>query len=193
MLRGLDAFNKWLEKVLEWVLLGLLGLFLSLILYQVVSRNLPVLPTIYWTEEFSRFSFQWAIMLGTALGVYHFDHFVLDAFPKNSRIDRFTRYSREIVLVIIAVFFIWSGWEFAETGWRRRSTAAQLPMFWVYVCFFASGVLMALFSLQRLLTLVTKGLDALEHELNASPPEEVALQESDAVPSIAVDTQSEDR
>ena len=70
-------------------------------------------------------------MLGTALGVYHSDHFVLDAFPKNSRMDRFTRYLREFVLFVIAIFFVWSGAEFAETGGRRRSTAAQLPMCWI--------------------------------------------------------------
>ncbi|WP_305988817.1 TRAP transporter small permease [Roseibium sp. MMSF_3544] len=193
MLRGLDTFNRGLEKVLEWVLLALLAFFLSLILYQIVSRNLPVLPPIYWTEEFSRFAFQWTIMLGTALGVYHSDHFVLDAFPKNSRMDRFTRYLREIVLVLIAIFFIWSGWEFAETGWRRRSTAAQLPMFWIYVCFFTAGVVMALFMLQRVLTLLTKGLDKMELELNSLPPEEIALREGDLDPDGPLRHKDEDR
>ena len=47
MLRGLDAINRRLEELLEWALLCLLALILSLILYQVVSRNLPVLPQIY--------------------------------------------------------------------------------------------------------------------------------------------------
>jgi len=193
MLNGLDAVNRRVEKAIEWALLGLLGFFLCLILYQVISRNLPVLPPIYWAEEFSRFSFQWAIMLGTALGVYHSDHFVLDAFPQNSRMDRFTRYLREFVLVIIALFFIWSGWEFAETGWRRRSTAAQLPMFWIYACFFAAGVFMALFMLQRILTLLTKGLDTMEQELNSLPPEELALREGDLDPNGPLRYQDEER
>lgn len=192
MLNRLDALNRRLEKTLELTLLALLGVFLCLIFYQVVSRNIPILPTVYWAEEFSRFSFQWAIMLGTALGVYHSDHFVLDAFPQNSKTDRFTRYLREVILLVIAVFFIWAGWEFADSGWRRKSTAAQLPMFWVYICFFTTGVLMLLFMLQRILTIATKGLDAMERELNSLPPEEIALREGDTDPDGPLRHQDEE-
>lgn len=179
---ALRRFNSGMERAIEFVLLLLLAFFLSLILYQVVSRNLPVLPPIYWTEEFSRFAFQWTIMLGTALGVYHADHFVLDAFPKNSRLDRIARRTREFVLFAIAIFFIVKGWEFAETGWRRKSTAAQLPMFWIYSSFFVCGVIMLVFKAERLWLLVTRGVDEMERELNSIPPEELALREGDMDP-----------
>ncbi|MEO1199139.1 MAG: TRAP transporter small permease [Pseudomonadota bacterium] len=179
---ALDTFNRAIEKIIEYVLLLLLGFFLCLILYQVLSRNLPVLPPIYWTEEFSRFAFQWTVMLGTALGVYHADHFVLDAFKRGSRLDRFTRYVREFVLVGIAIFFIVKGWEYAETGWRRTSTAAKMPMFYVYVTFFVCGVIMLLFKIQRIWMLLTQGLDAMEEALNSAPPEEIALREGDLDP-----------
>lgn len=182
MLHGLHILNSRLEKVLEWLLLALLALFLILILYQVISRNFAVLPPIYWTEEISRFSFQWTIMLGTALGVYHSDHFVLDAFPKGSRIDIFCRYLREIVLLGIAVFLIVAGWEFAQSGWRRHSTAAQLPMFWIYVSFTVCGVLMALFMVERLLILATRGLKPMEELLNSAPAEEEAMLASEISP-----------
>jgi len=173
----LGTFNTVLEKLIDLVLLGLLLFFLSLVSYQIVSRNFPIFPTIYWTEEFSRFSFQWMVLLGTALGVYRSDHFVLDAFPKHSFMGRLTRILREIVLMGIAVFFIVKGFEFAETGWRRRSTAAGLPMFYVYVTFFVGGIIMMTFQAQRLLILLTKGIDRLEAELNAQPPENVAVQD----------------
>ncbi|MGP1396692.1 MAG: TRAP transporter small permease [Inquilinaceae bacterium] len=178
----LDTLNRRLEKAIDLLLLVLLAFFLSLILYQVVSRNLPVLPPIYWTEEFSRFAFQWTVMLGTALGVYHSDHFVLDAFRPGSSLDRFSRYLRELVLLGIALFFLIKGWEFAETGWRRKSTAAQLPMFWIYVTFCAAGAIMILFSAQRLYLLATGGLHAMETTLNSLPPEELALREGDRDP-----------
>lgn len=67
----LARINRALEKLLHWVLLALLFGFIALIIYQIVSRNLPLLPRLYWTEEFSRFAFQWMIMLGTAIGVLH--------------------------------------------------------------------------------------------------------------------------
>lgn len=172
--RLLGRFNRGLEKTIEFILLALLVGFLSLILYQVVSRNLPILPPVYWTEEFSRFAFQWTVMLGTALGVYHSDHFVLDAFTKGSRMDKLTRYLREFVLLGIALFLVIKGWEFAQTGWRRKSTAAHLPMFWLYVTFFTCGVIMISFKVERLWLMLRHGLDAMEQELNSLPADEKA-------------------
>ena len=167
----LARLNRGLEKVIELILLFLLAFFLVLILYQVVSRNIPILPPIYWTEEFARFAFQWTVMLGTALGVYHSDHFVLEAFPRDSTMDRITRYLREFILLAIAIFFVTKGWEFAETGWRRKSTAAHLPMFWLYVTFFSCGVIMIIFKLQRLYLMFRYSLDTMEQQLNTFLPD----------------------
>lgn len=161
------AANRKLERGLELTLLVLLFVFLSLILYQVASRNLPVLPPIYWTEELSRFSLQWTIMLGAAIGVYRSDHFVLDAFPQGWPIERFSRCAREFALLGIALFFVIEGWAFAETGWRRRSTAAQIPMFFVYAAFFVSGAFMLLFQIQRVALLLTRGIGALDDDLGS--------------------------
>ena len=80
ILSALTRLNRVLEKILYALLLALLFGFIALIIYQILSRNLPLLPRLFWTEELSRFAFQWMIMLGTAVGVLHADHFVLEAF-----------------------------------------------------------------------------------------------------------------
>lgn len=167
LLALLENVNGHIERLLERILLLLLFAFVGLICYQILSRNLPALPVIYWTEEMSRFAFQWSIAIGTALGVIHADHFVLHLFRPGCRADRFFRVVAELAMFALALYFAFFGYGFAESGWHRHSTAAHLPMFWMYVTFTACGALMGLFCLQRLLGLWLHGFVYLE-QLHAS-------------------------
>lgn len=171
LLHGLTRLNRVLERLLHLLLLALLFGFILLIIYQVVSRNLPLLPRLYWTEEFSRFAFQWMIMLGTAVGVLHADHFVLEAFPRGSRADRITRVIRDLACLAVGVIFIVYGRDFALSGLRRSATASGLSMVYVYSTFLISGAFILLFSFQRLLHAALHGMSAMEAALNT--PDEV--------------------
>ena len=163
---ALGRVNRQLERLLHGVLLFLLASFIVLIVYQIVSRNLGFLPRLYWTEEMSRFAFQWMIMLGTAIGVLHADHFVLEAFPRGSRPDRMTRVIRDVACLIVGLIFVVFGQAFALSGFNRIASASQLPMVVTYSTFLVSGVLIVLFSLQRLLMTASRGVDAMESELD---------------------------
>ena len=163
---ALGRVNRQLERLLHGVLLFLLASFIVLIVYQIVSRNLGFLPRLYWTEEMSRFAFQWMIMLGTAIGVLHADHFVLEAFPRGSRPDRVTRVIRDVACLIVGLIFVVFGQAFALSGFNRIASASQLPMVVTYSTFLVSGVLIVLFSLQRLLMTASRGVDAMESELD---------------------------
>ncbi|MDW7748178.1 TRAP transporter small permease [Halomonas sp.] len=166
LLHGLARLNRLLERLLHVVLLALVFTFIVLIIYQVVSRNLPFMPRIYWTEEFSRFAFQWMVMLGAAVGVLHADHFVLEAFPRGSRADLATRLIRDLACLAIGVIFLFLGQEFAASGLRRNATASGLSMVFVYSTFAVSGAFMVLFSLQRLLHATLHGMGDMEDALN---------------------------
>lgn len=166
LLAALAQLNRILERVLNWTLLSLILGFILLVIYQVISRNLAFIPSIYWTEEFSRFAFQWMVMLGAAVGVLHADHFVLEAFPRGSRADIATRVIRDLACLAIGIIFVFYGHEFALSGLRRNATASGLSMIYVYSTFMVSGVFILLFSLQRLLHTLLHGLDAMETLLN---------------------------
>lgn len=185
IITALGRFNRALERVLNAVLLMLLAAFILLIIYQIASRNLPMLPAAYATEELSRFAFQWMIMLGTALGVLHADHFVLEAFARQSAMGRITRVLRDLACLIVGVVFIVFGQAFALSGFNRIASASQLPMVVTYSAFLVCGVLIVLFSLQRLLLGATQGLDVMERELDT--PSEV---ETTAPPNAGIDTPS---
>lgn len=177
LLAALAQLNRILERVLNWTLLLLILGFILLVTYQVISRNLAFIPSIYWTEEFSRFAFQWMVMLGAAVGVLHADHFVLEAFPRGSQADLATRVIRDLACLAIGIIFVYHGHEFALSGLRRNATASGLSMIYVYSTFMVSGVFILLFSLQRLLHTLLHGLDAMEMSLN-TPSEIEALEVS---------------
>jgi TRAP-type transport system small permease protein len=161
-LQWLERVNRHLERLLERMLQFLLFAFVGLIAYQILSRNLSALPVIYWSEELARFSFQWSIAFGTALGVLHADHFVLHAFKPGRRTDRTCRLIAELTMLALAFYLMIYGYEFADSGWHRKSTASRLPMFWMYITFTTCGSIMVLFSLQRLLGLWLHGFAYLE-------------------------------
>lgn len=179
LLAGLAQLNRFLERVLHWILLSLVFGFILMVIYQVISRNLAFMPNLYWTEEFSRFAFQWMVMLGAAVGVLHADHFVLEAFPHGSRADLATRVIRDLACLAIGIIFVFHGYEFALSGLRRNATASGLSMIYVYSTFLVSGVFILLFSIQRLLHTLLHGLDAMEASLN-TPSEIETLEVSSA-------------
>ncbi|WP_280541182.1 TRAP transporter small permease subunit [Chromohalobacter sp. 11-W] len=187
LLHGLSRLNRGLERLLNAVLLALLLGFILLIIYQIVSRNLPLLPRLYWTEEFSRFAFQWLIMLGTAIGVYHADHFVLEAFPRGTRADLATRLIRDLSCFAVGVIFIVYGKDFAISGLRRSATASGLPMIYVYSAFSVCGVFIVLYSLERLLHAALRGMSAMEAALNT--PNELDELTSDDDAALAASEQ----
>ncbi|MEO1874192.1 MAG: TRAP transporter small permease subunit [Cobetia sp.] len=166
ILSALTRLNRVLEKILYALLLALLFGFIALIIYQILSRNLPLLPRLFWTEEFSRFAFQWMIMLGTAVGVLHADHFVLEAFRSGTRADQMTRWARDLACLATGIIFVWFGKDFAISGLRRSATASGMSMIYVYSVFTACGGFIILFSLERLLHAALHGMSAMEKVLN---------------------------
>ncbi|CBV41051.1 TRAP transporter small permease [Halomonas elongata] len=176
LLHGLTHLNRGLERCLHWLLLALLFGFIALIVYQIVSRNLPLMPRLYWTEEFSRFAFQWMIMLGTAIGVLHADHFVLEAFPRGSRASLVTRWIRDLSCLAVGLIFVIHGKDFALSGLRREATASGLSMIYVYSAFSVSGLLIILFSAQRLLHALLDGVPRMEASLDTPDAVEEALE-----------------
>ncbi|MDL2191297.1 TRAP transporter small permease subunit [Cobetia sp. LC6] len=182
VLSGLSRLNRALERLLYLVLLALLASFIVFIIYQIASRNLVFLPRLFWTEEFSRFAFQWMVMLGTAVGVLHADHFVLEAFPRGSRADLVTRWIRDLACLLLGVLFIVHGKDFALSGLRRSAMASGLSMIYVYSVFTVSGIFIVLFSLQRLLHAWLYGMKAMEAALNTpNEAEELATPEETQV------------
>jgi len=127
---------------------------IGLVSYQVASRLGGFLPIWHATEELARGLFIWLVMIGAALGVHHQEHFSLQlASVTRGRYARAIRIAMAAAIVFVAGIFVVYGWDFMQSGLRRRSLTTGLTATWFYASLFVSGVLMAFFSIRNLVAL----------------------------------------
>ena len=155
MLRFLDAVEALLVKAIKIALILTTLVLVVVVSYQVISRISELLPQWRATEELARGMFVWLVALGASLGVRNGGHFALDLFGESSAdIKRRLAYLRVAVIVAIAAIFAFHGWEFLQSGFRRRSLITGLSSAWWYSSFFVAGCLMLLFSLREVAGMV---------------------------------------
>lgn len=155
MLRLLDAAEALVIKAIKFALILATLVLVVVVSYQVISRISEVLPQWRATEELARGMFVWLVALGASLGVRNGSHFTLDLFGESGAgIKKRLAYLRVAVIVTIAAIFAFHGWEFLQSGFRRRSLITGLSSAWWYSSFFVAGCLMLLFSLREIAGIV---------------------------------------
>ncbi|TIU80813.1 MAG: TRAP transporter small permease [Mesorhizobium sp.] len=141
MTRVLDVIHAALKIVLG-VLVG--GLLVPVSM-QVLSRFTGLIPRYIWTEEIARFCFVWMIMVGAIIAV-------LDLLPTSgsSKTEAAKRILVNLLMLVVALVFVWYGWKLIAFGWFQTSEIAALPMNWIYGAWPLAGVLFTAFILEKL-------------------------------------------
>jgi TRAP-type C4-dicarboxylate transport system permease small subunit len=116
------------------------ALIFSIVL-QVITRLLPryfgdsAVISLPWTEELSRFSFVWLLMLGASVGMYNQEHFALTLL--RDAIPRAVQWWMELLVyafeLIFIGFLIKYGYLMAEMVWGQISPALGLRYAYVYL------------------------------------------------------------
>ena len=138
--------------ILYYVMIILVPFLIITVTYQVVARYIDFIPRFLWTEEISRFTLIWLVMIGAALGIYNRDHFDIDMFSNLSpRLKRLRTIFIDFSTILFTYFLIRYGWVFAKSGLRRISLAARIPMAWIYASFLFLGISAIVFQLKHIL------------------------------------------
>jgi TRAP-type C4-dicarboxylate transport system permease small subunit len=127
------------------------GILIVCLILQVFTRLLPkflgdwAVISLPWTEELSRFSFVWLLMLGASVGMYNQEHFnvsfVVDAVsPALRPAIQFVVYLAELLFV---GFLIVHGYWMSEMVWNQIAPAVGLSYAWVYMSVPVGAALMA--------------------------------------------------
>ncbi len=137
----------------------LLGLLLSLVVYQVGARWIPFIPRALWTEEISRFLLVWVIFLGGAIGVRERSHFVLEILePHRLRIVNIVWEAFVIITeIVFCGIFFFRGFQYAAVMLWDVSDISQISMLWVGAAVPAFGGLSLLFLADLVLQKTVKG------------------------------------
>lgn len=138
-----------LLKVLLTVLMAVLIVPVAM---QILSRYTGVIPRYIWTEEIARFCFIWLIMIGAMIAVRDGTHFDVDVLPHtgNPAVEFGFRTFVNLAILVMALAFLWWGWDFGKLGARQQSEISGLPMLTIYIGWPVAGATWAVFTLERI-------------------------------------------
>ena len=134
------------SRALSALAVTMLAILIIPVSMQIFSRFTHLIPHYIWTEELARFLFVWTIMIGATLGVREGSHLVVDVWPRLSpRVDAALRLISSIAVLIVALVFVWAGYEFTAFAWHRISELAELPLWLIHVAWPVTGVTWLIF------------------------------------------------
>lgn len=149
MTRILDIIHLVLKVTLGLLVAGLL----IPVSMQVLSRFSTFVPRYIWTEEIARFCFVWMIMIGAMCAVRDETHFDLEVLGKsaNPRTEAVKNLFVQGMILLVALIFLWYGWQFLEFGWYQTSEISSLPMNWIFVAWPLTGIITVLFLSEKIM------------------------------------------
>lgn len=152
VLDRLEAALKFGAVLLALLMLG--SLTLQVVMRYVFGQALS------WSEELALLGFAWLIVFTTAVGFRRMTHarmsLLLDLLPQGAR--RFAERLIAFVVLILSLYLIFGGWGYFSETIDSVSPAIGYPIGFLYSASLVFGILMAIFSLERLVT-AGQGLD----------------------------------
>jgi TRAP-type C4-dicarboxylate transport system permease small subunit len=137
---------------LQFLITLLIGLLLVPVVLQIVSRFTEIIPRYIWTEEVARLCFIWVIMLGSMIAVRDDSHFDLEVMPapKTARGRALARMIRHGMMLLVALTFVYFGYDFALFGYNQESELTGLNMLAIHIAWPLAGIAYALFLGEKL-------------------------------------------
>jgi TRAP-type C4-dicarboxylate transport system permease small subunit len=139
-------FTAGYATLLDWLVALSTAILVIPVALQVFSRFTAILPHYIWTEEMARFLFIWMIMLGAMLGIREGSHFVVDVWPRlGPRPAALLDLIGGLAVLVMALVFVWWGWEFTRFAFHRISELAELPLWLIHIAWPITGATWLIF------------------------------------------------
>lgn len=152
-----EQLVKWLEKILAL----LMSLLVLDVIWQVVTRFLLNNPSSF-TDELARYLLIWLGLLGAALVSGHKAHLAIDLLSDRLRNPRYKKYLAIFIEAVVVVtslsVMVFGGCKLVYTIWSlgQTSTALQVPLSVVYSIVPFSGLLIAYFAIEDIISQTIK-------------------------------------
>ena len=139
----MEDIRDKLNRVLEVILIMLLGVMVLNVSWQVFSRYVLANPSSF-TEELARYLMIWLGVMGTAYVSGKRLHVSIDFFPSQLNLSLQKTIEKIIIsIIILATFliFIFGGSRLVFLTYilGQKSAALQIPLYIVYLCIPLSG------------------------------------------------------
>lgn len=145
-------YFDFLEKVLKLTAVTLVLLMLVALAAQVFLRYVFG-KSLSWSEELALLGFAWIIVISTAIGVRRMTHarmdLILNILPAS--MHKWLERLISTLLLLLGVFIAYSGWGYLQETRGSTSAAIGFPIEFLYAAGPVFGILIALFSFERLM------------------------------------------
>lgn len=148
MRRAFDLLEKVLKiTAVVIVLLMLFALAAQVFLRYVFGKSLS------WSEELALLGFAWVVVITTAIGIRRMTHarmdLIIEVLPKglHQTVERFSA----VLMFGLGLFLTYAGWNYVAETRGSTSAAIGFPIEFLYACAPVFGVLVTLFSFERLM------------------------------------------
>jgi TRAP-type C4-dicarboxylate transport system permease small subunit len=141
-----------LYHALQVLVTALMALLIVPVVLQILSRFTNLIPRYIWTEEVARFCFIWIIMLGSMIAVRDDTHFDLEVLPvpKTAHGRALARLIRHGLMLLVALTFVWFGYEFALFGFDQESELSGLNMLAIHIAWPLAGLVYSIFLAEKI-------------------------------------------
>ncbi len=148
VLTPLNTFALWISGA------GLI--LMSLVVAWQVFGRYALNDSPSWTEPFSLLLMSWFILLGAAAGVREGDHlgFEIGLHHAPPRLRAAMLLTTHLLIVGFGLCMAWYGWLLASETWNAKMAGINLPQGLDYLPLVGGGILIALFSFEKLLRLL---------------------------------------
>lgn len=156
VLRPLHRLVRLLSTVALWISGAGLLVMTGCVLWQVIGRYI-LNDSPSWTEPFSLLLMSWFILLGAAVGVREGNHlgFEIGLHFAPPPIRKLMEVVTDLLVMGFGVAMAWYGWLLAMGTWSAKMAGIDIPQGFDYLPLSGGGVLIALFSLEKLLAHAT--------------------------------------
>ncbi|MFC2119060.1 TRAP transporter small permease [Bacteroidota bacterium] len=153
-------FRKKIDKILELILIVLMGVLVINVLWQVISRYLLKSPSSF-TDELARFLLIWVGILGAGYAAGKKLHLAIDILPSKLSEKRKVILDRIIYLLVglfAASVMVVGGLRlvYITLHLQQTSPSLKLPMGLVYIVIPLSGLLIVYYCVSDIILLKKK-------------------------------------
>jgi TRAP-type C4-dicarboxylate transport system permease small subunit len=156
VLLHLRRLVRWLSTIALWISGAGLLVMTGCVMWQVIGRYI-LNDSPSWTEPFSLLLMSWFILLGAAVGVREGNHlgFEIGLHFASPPIRRLMEVITDLLVMAFGVAMAWYGWFLAMGTWSAKMAGIDIPQGFDYLPLSGGGVLIALFSFEKLLDHLT--------------------------------------
>ena len=114
-MKALKKFNDVLERILTVIGVILLTIFIVVVFFEVITRNVIKIP-ILWSTEVSIMTFIWAVYLGAAIAVRKRRHYVVELFPEQNykKLNMILDIIADVAIFGIIYVMIFNGYKYVK-------------------------------------------------------------------------------